>query len=599
MTNNKLFRAVSATLAASLAVAALAPAAVAAPAMMDKKWENKPQMPKQQEKTMQLTLLQMGDIHGHLIPRAHLRSDGNGAQWGGLAYMYSKIQELRAKNPNTLLFNTGDTIQGSAEALYTKGQALVDVLDHFGIVGFAPGNWDYLYGAERFVELFGNGRWGGVAANVYYDPAVYPDKAGQTVLPPYRILNLNGLKIGLMGLSTERITLAPGPFATAGFIATSEGEEVPGIVDTLRNQEKVDLVIMVSEFGLAKNVQFGEKYAGIDVILSSDMHEETSREPVVTRNGTIVTEVGQDGTRLGQIDLDIRNGKIANWKYTFHTIDSSKIKPHPKIAALIKQKRREFVAGRGFKAHINPFNGMVLKTPIDTVVGKAEVPLYRANFSDENMPGAVEGTSHDFIADAFRDQAGADIGHMRGFRYGTHVAPGDIKLEDLYHYIAIGPQVAKTTITGQMLKDDLENNADGSFNPDTFKWTGGWQQALSGVKYDLDLYASKGNRVQNVQILNRTTGQWEALDAAKSYTYAGYWYDQAPKKVGALISSNPVTPVKGAKGEVLDGTAVVVNYLKTHTANPEQNRIRLLNPLPAPVYGNPEIQPLQGVSTAY
>lgn len=556
------------------------------------------QKPAPDSKTMKLTLLQMGDIHGHMIPRAHLRNDGNGAMLGGLAYMYSKIQEIRAKNPNTLLFNTGDTIQGSAEALYTKGQVLVDVLDQFGIVGFAAGNWDYLYGAERFVELFGSGRWGGVAANVYYDPAIYPDKAGQTVLPPYRILTVNGLKIGVMGLSTERITLAPGPFATAGFIATSEGQEVPGIVDTLRNQEKVDLVIMVSEFGLAKNVHFAENYPGIDVILSADMHEET-RDPITASTGTIISEVGQDGTRLGQIDLDIRDGKIAGWKYTFNTIDTTTIKPNRMIAQLVADKRKEFVAGKFFKNHVNPFNGMVLKTPIDKVVGKADVALHRSNYSDDAVPGAIEGTSHNFIADAFRDQAGADVGHMRGFRYGTHIAPGDIKLEDLYHYIAIGPQVAKTTITGQMLKDDLENNAAGSFNSEIFKWTGGWQQALSGVKYDLDIYASAGAKVQNAQVFNKATGQWEPLDVAKSYSYAGYWYDQAPKKVGALVSSTPVTAVKGAAGETLDGTEVVVNYLKTHTANPGESRVRLLNPLPGPVHGNPEIQPLNGVTPAY
>lgn len=582
------FAASSLTLASPAASQALAPIAGVMPF----------KKPAPDSKTMKLTLLQMGDIHGHMIPRAHLRRDGNGAKLGGLAYMYSKIQEIRSQNPNTLLFNTGDTIQGSAEALYTKGQAVVDVLDQFGVVGFAPGNWDYLYGAERFVELFGNGRWGAVAANVYYDPAIYPDKAGQTVLPPYRILTVNGLKIGLMGLSTERITLSPGPFATAGFIATSDGQEVPGIVDTLRNQEKVDLVIMVSEFGLAKNVYFAENYSGIDVILSADMHEET-REPITTSNGTIISEVGQDGTRLGQIDLDIRDGKIAAWKYTFNTIDTMTIKPNRQIAQLVADKRKEFVAGKSFKNHVNPFNGMVLKTPIDKIVGKADVALYRANYSDDTMPGAVEGTSHNFIADAFREQAGTDVGHMRGFRYGTHIAPGDIRLEDLYHYIAVGPQVAKTTITGQMLKDDLESNATGSFNPEIFAWTGGWQQALSGVKYDLDLYASAGAKVQNAQVFNKATAQWEPLDVTKSYSYAGYWYDQTPKKVGAFVSSAPVTAVKGAAGETLDGTEVVVNYLKTHTANPGESRIRLVNPLPAPVYGNPEIQPLNGVNTAY
>lgn len=552
-----------------------------------------------ENRVTRLTLLQTGDIHGHLIPRVCERCPDK-PMLGGLAYMYSKIKEVRATRSNTLLFNTGDTIQGSAEALYTRGQALVNILDQFGFDGYAPGNWDYVYGAQRFIELFGNGRWGGVAANVYYDPAVYPDKAGQTVLPPYRILNVDGLKIGLLGLSTERIMLAPGAFATKGFIATSEGAELPGYIDTLRNTEKVDLVLLVSEFGLAKNVYFGENYPGIDVILSSDMHEETPK-PVITSNGTIVTEVGQDGTRLGQLDLMIRRGKIVKWNYAFHSLDIRKIKPDLKIAAMVKMARKEFVASPFFKTHVNPFNGMVLKTPIDKVVGVVESAdgLHRSYFSDHITPALVEGSSHDFLADAFRDQTGADIGHIRGFRYGTNVAQGPIKLEDLYHFIAIGPQIAKTSITGKMLKDDLESNIDGSINPDIFKWTGGWQQGLSGVKYDLDVYASKGSRIQNVKVFNRTSGTWEALDPAKSYTYAGYWYKQNPTRVGALPASSTVTPLKGANGETLDGTEVVVNYLKTHTADPELGRVNLVAPLPPPVYGNPEIQPLKGITPAH
>lgn len=586
---------VRAVIVSSLILSIAGPA-MAVPTKPTARPDNSAQRPFNQSKLIKLTLLQTGDIHGHLVPRPCLRCEDK-PMLGGLAYMYTKIKQVRASNPNTLLFNTGDTIQGSAEALFTKGQALVDILDTFGYDGFAPGNWDYVYGAKRFLELFGNGRWGGVAANVYYDPAVYPDKAGQTVLPPYRILNVNGLKIGLLGLSTERIVLAPGPFATKGFIATDDGTELPKHIDTLRNKEKVDLLILVSEFGLAKNVDFGENYDGIDVILSSDMHEET-RVPVVTRNGTIVSEVGQDGTRLGQLDLKIRRGKIVKWDYVLHRIDAGKIKPDLRIAAMVRDQRKEFVASRYFKPHTNPFNGGVLKTPIDTIVGTAEIGLHRSNFTGNNMAATIEGTSHDFLADAFREETGADIGHIRGFRYGTNVAVGPIKLEDLYHFIPIGPQIAKTTITGQMLKNDLEANLDGSLNPDLFKWTGGWQQGLSGVRYDLDVYAAKGNRVQNPRVYNRQTKVWEALNPEKTYTYAGYWYAQSPKRVGALPASAPVTPLKGASGEVLDGTEVVVNYLKTHTANPEIERIKLLNPLPAPAYINPEMQPLKGVTPA-
>lgn len=569
-------------------------------AATEKSGFSKPEFNQSQEvnknRITKLTLLQTGDIHGHMIPRPCLRCEER-PMLGGLAYMYTKIKQVRAKNPNTLLFNTGDTIQGSAEALFTKGQALVNVLDQFGYNGYAPGNWDYVYGIDRFLELFGNNRWGGVAANVYYDENVYPEKVGQTLLPPYRILTVDGVKIGLLGLSSERAINALGGWVTKGIKFTSDGAELPGYIDTLRNKEKVDLILLVSEFGLAKNVYFGENYDGIDVIMSSDMHEETP-EPVITRNGTIVTEVGQDGTRLGQLDLKVRRGKIVKWDYTFHRIDAGKIKPDWRIAAMIKNQRKEFVASRFFKTHVNPFNGAILKTPIDTVVGTAEIGLHRSNFTDTNMSAGVEGTSSDFLADAFRAEANADIGQIRGFRYGTNVAPGPIKLEDLYHFMPIGAQIAKVTVTGQGIKNQLEGSANGSFNPDIFAWTGGWLNGYSGLKFDLDVYASQGSRIQNLKVYDRQTKTYVPINPKASYTFAGYWYAQNPTDIGGVKAKTAVSPIKGPNGETLDATELVVNYLKTHTANPELNRVTLINPLPQPAYGNREEQPLKGVSTA-
>lgn len=563
-----------------------------------------------------LTLIQIGDLHGHLIPRPNLRSsDGlSMVDEGGLARIYTLISQIRAGNPKkTLLFNTGDTIQGGAEALYSNGQAMVDILDTFAIDGFAAGNWDWVYGVERFVELFGPGtgpggpgnspggtgtRWGAVAANAYYDSFYYPDKAGQLILPPYIIKRVNGLKIGILGLTTDRLLGALGPWATAGVVFTDDGAELPYYINILRNEERVDLVILVSEFGLSKNILLAEKYPGINVVFSADMHEVTPKA-VVTSTGTIVSEAGQDGTRLAELRLIMKGKTIVNWEYIYHTVTED-ITSDPTIAAMVEDVRKYYVDGPFFEPHVHPINGTELTTPIDTIVGYAAIDLYRGNFSNEDMPGVIEGASSDFLSDAFRDQAMVDIGHIRGFRYGTHIRQGGaIKLEDIYHYIPIGPQIAKTTITGAQLKTQLETTIDGCLT-DPFKWGGGWVNGYGGVTFDLNPYASNGNRTSNIMVNRYSTGTWEPLNTSASYGFAGYWYSQNPYNVGGLTTTALPTPVTGSGGETLDATQVVVNYLNTlpgQWANPELHRINLLYPLPEPSYGNPEIQPLLGVAT--
>ena len=550
-----------------------------------------------------ITLVQIGDIHGHLIPRPRLRKDGEDVNEGGLARLYTRIQTIRARNKNVLLFNTGDTIQGSAEALYTRGQALIDVLDQFGINGMANGNWDYVYGKDRYLELFGVGtgtgpsktRYGAVAANVYHAGTT------QLLLPPYFVQNVNGVKIGVLGLSSERAINALGPFVTNGIDFTSAAAEVPVYVDILKNKEKVDVIVLLSEFGLAKNVLIANNNPDIDVVMSSDMHEETPRA-IIADSGAMVSEVGQDGTRLTEISLVIQSGqggkRIVSRTHRWHGIND-RIRPNFKIAGLIKRIRAPFVAGPFMRPHTNPINGTVLTTPINKVVGIARVDLYRGNFSDDPMPGVLEGSSSDFFSDVFRDQAGADIGHFRGFRYGTRVRPGPIKLEDIYHFIPVGPQIAKVTLKGQQIKNNIENSADSALNPDAFAWKGGWLNGYGGIRMDIDPYRSKGQRASNIRVKRAVTGEWEPLNLSASYTFAGYWYAQDPQVVGGVRTPQPVTVVKGAGGETLDGTQVVVNYLKTNTANPELGRVNLLVPLPPPVYGNPEIQPLRGVPTLY
>src|SRR5215468_1128615 len=392
----------------------------------------------------EVTFIHMGDVHGHLMPRPSLSSKNQAATEGGLARMFTAINDIRTRRgkAKTLLVNTGDSIQGSAEALFTRGQALVDVLNRFGIDAYAPGNWDWVYGVERVLELFGGATpkapWHALAANAYYDGEPYADRSGSRVLPPYLIRAVDGVTIGIISFTTDRGPQVVGRAVTRGVRFTKGDAELKELVTLLREGEQVALVIMISELGLSNNIRLAEQTPGIDVILSSDMHEITGK-PFVTRTNTVITEVGQDGQAIGELNLTVTDGRMSGWKWTLHHIDD-RITPDRSIAALVTQIRKPFLSGRDFKPQLNPFNGTKLTQPIDTVVGRTQVALHRMNSTTREPPAVIEGSSHILLADAFRHATEADVAAIRGFRYGTVVPPGPIKLEDLYHFIAIGPQ---------------------------------------------------------------------------------------------------------------------------------------------------------------
>lgn len=547
----------------------------------------------------EITVIHMGDLHGHLMPHPNLRSDGKGQSEGGVARIHTLVKNIRRARPNqTLLVNTGDTLHGGAEAMFTQGEAMIKVLNLFRMDAYAPGNWDYVYGSKNFVDYFAGpspkADWNPVISNLYYDN--YPGaeaKNGQQVAPPYVIKNINGLRVGILGFTSDRGPQAGDPNITKGLKFTSGAVEYERYVRRLR-ELKVDLVVVISELGLHGNLTLADRFPGVDVILSSDKHEVTVK-PIVSRHGTLLVEQGMDGQVVGEMRLVVKNGRVVDKTYISHRI-TDKLRADPAIALAVQSVRRPFVAGPQFKAGEvkNPFNGSPLRHPIDTVIGQTEVPLYRSNFSNEAMPAVIEGSSHDFLTDAFRVMTGAQLAGITGFRYGTTVAPGPIRMEDLYHYMPIGPQIAKGELTGAQIKRTLEGAPQGDQGRPG-EWINGWTAGYSGLTADFDPLAPQGSRVSNI----RVNGQ--LLKPEASYTVAGFYYDQVPTLINRVPAKN-ISVLKDKDGSILDGTDVVKLYVESlpgKTLTPQAltlNRIRLVNPLPAEKHGVREMQPLGAMS---
>lgn len=471
--------------------------------------------------TGKVTLIHTGDIHGHLVPRPNLRSDAVGySMEGGVARMYTLIQNLRKEATEnrvdtSLLLNTGDTLQGSGEALFSRGQAMIDVLNKFGFEAHVPGNWDFLYGTARFEETFKGtattlplANWNALGSNLYYtnqfddsavcgvtamDPATGTVRPRKRVLPTYMIKQVGNVKVGIVGFTTARAIAAVGTSVTQNYMFTDGKTEVPCFVDKLRNVEKVDVVVMMSEMEMSRDIQIAETLSPApDVILNSDMHERTTAPiDVVHADGshTLIVEEGQDGTVVGNLKLEVENGKITEWEFKQHVVTDD-IKEDKAIAAKVTEVRAPYVTGTFVPGQTVTVGGntTMLMRPVDEVIATTMVGLHRSNFVDEDMPGVVEGTSHDLIADAMAAIGQAQSASLRGFRYGTHVPPGgSITMEDIYHYIPIAAKLGRTNkACGADLKFAIENSIGGAFHSDPAQWTGGWMFGYSGLNMDVD-----------------------------------------------------------------------------------------------------------------
>lgn len=546
----------------------------------------------------EITLIQMGDIHGHLMPRPNVRSDSTGRMEGGLARMKTKIDQIRNAKKHNLLINTGDTTQGSGEALYTRGQALVDVIDLFNIDVFAPGNWDFVYGKERFVELFSattypaatitSKRWGAIAANVYH-AGVTP---AASILPPTSFKMLNGLKLGIIGCTTNRGPQAVGLWVTDGLTFTDCAAEVKAHAAAFRNATRpstgsgdpggaVDLVIVASEIEIGRNMQLLKELTAeqhVDIVFNSDMHEEV-KEPIRVSTAAgftaLIVEQGMDGTQLGELKLEVDRAlpvgqRITDWQYKQHDIND-RLKENPAVKAKIDAVRAPYTTGYvapttcdSTSIYWNMFSETCLHGSLDAVVGTAPEALHRSNFSDEAVPAVLEGSSHNWIADGIRWWAGSDAATIRGFRYGTTVpAHANITRNDLFHYIPIGPRVAKVSrITAVQLRNQVDNSSRSVFGQDpAIDWRGGWLFGYSAdgfsLKFDPYSVSTVDNNSNNGNPLYAPLTPAE-IAAGKIDKFAGY---RKPSRARDLTVRMPCASLPAAE------QAGCVDSALTHITN--------------------------------
>lgn len=594
----------------------------------------------------ELVFIHTGDFHGDLQAHSNLRA-GAAQQEGGLARVATVVKSIRARNAKkTIYVHTGDTISGSAEATFTRGAALVKIVDQLGVDAFTPGNWEFSFGIYRYLQFFGHPtqlnaiapgdenamavvippfeqgpiasygkpfadgyRWGALSANAYYngarlDPGVVDAGVGNLLTRPYKVMTVNGVKVGMFACTTNRGPQVVSSVITTGIsFSNCKGEirfpqnqaiawdsathpnrgqennagdvgfrvvpEIPKWVKHLREVEKVDLVVMLSEAGLAENIFNAENIDGIDLIFSSDMHEKTTLPVVVTQPSgkkTVIVEQGEDAAQVGELEVSFKNGKLKSWEWKAHSIDQT-VREDPAVAALVAQVVSPYYAAGSYAQdrhtlapwyYQNPYNGAELSDPLDTVIGVTEIELSRNRFSNEYNPGAfimpavIEGSGHDLIVDAFRVMSGADVGAIRGFRYTNTVAPGPITLGDIYHYMPIGAMVAKASIPATPLDEpadkrgnldwprnllqEIELSGNSSMDPLVTEWSGGWVWNYSGIHFDFEPFNpnfkpalhNNGSRVSNAILQDAVN---TPLSEKGQVMYASYYYDGDPNRV--------------------------------------------------------------------
>ncbi|KAF0099871.1 MAG: sulfate thiol esterase SoxB [bacterium] len=424
---------------------------------------------------------------------------------GGFAHLKTLVDKVRASRPGSLLLDGGDTWQGSATALWTNAQDMVDACIALGVDVMTP-HWEMTYGAQRVQEIV-NGDFKKAGVDFVAQNVVTND-FGDQVFKPYVMRVINGVQVAIVGQAFPYTPVANPRWMIPDWSFGIRDDGMQKWVDEAR-AKGAQVVVVLSHNGMDVDLKMANRVTGIDAIFGGHTHDGVP-QPIQVKNAkgvTLVTNAGSNGKFLGVMDFDVKDGKVKGWKYRLMPVFSNLLPADAKMDALIKKIRAPFEAKLNEKLAVT------------------EGVLYRR--------GNFNGTYDQMICDALMKVKGADAAFSPGFRWGTSLLSGDvITMEKLMDQVAITyPQTTLTDMTGETIHTIMEDVCDNLFNADPYYQQGGDMVRVGGIQYTIDPNKTIGKRITDMTLKGK------AVDPNKKYKVAGW----AP--VGEGVQGAPIWDV--------------------------------------------------------
>jgi S-sulfosulfanyl-L-cysteine sulfohydrolase len=419
---------------------------------------------------------------------------------GGFAHLATLVKRLKASRPGALLLDGGDTWQGSATALWTKGQDMIDAQKLLG-VDLMTGHWEFTYGQDRVKQVVENDfkdRIEFLAQNVA------TADFGDPVFKPYVIREVNGVSVGIIGQAYPYTPIANPRYFVPDWTFGIKESELQKQIDEVR-AKGAKIVVLLSHNGMDVDLKLATRVSGLDTILGGHTHDAVP-QPMMLMNGTTITSAGSNGKFLGVMDYDVSGGEVRQ-SYRLLPVFSNLLPPDPDMAAYIAKARAPFESKLAEKLAVT------------------EGLLYRR--------GNFNGTLDQVILDALMAVKGAEIAFSPGFRWGTSILPGEaITTERVMDWSAVTyPSTTLNDISGEQVKTILEDVCDNLFNPDPYYQQGGDMVRVGGLTYTCTPGETIGKRISDMRLKGKP------IEAGKLYKVASW----APVAQG--VSGEPIWDV--------------------------------------------------------
>lgn len=467
------------------------------------------------ERSADIVILYTSDVHCGI---------NQGFGYAGLAEVYKHLEE---QGNAVILVDDGDNIQGEPVGTMTKGEALVDLMGKVGYSVAIPGNHEFDYGMDQFLDLAKNASFTYISCNF--------NREGELIFDPYVIRELDGVKVAFVGVTTPQTLIS----STPRYFQNEEGEYIygffqdetgEGVYNAVQNAvdsaraEGAEYVVVLAHLGNEEECRpwtyadVISNVSGIDVFLDGHSHD-TDQVVMKDKDGKDVLR-SACGTKLAHIGY-VRittDGKISTGLYNWNNSESAPallgiqndVSAYVEEATgALQEKLKEVVA-----------TSQVLLTINDPVaVTESGSPIRMVRRAETNLG--------DLCADAYRDQSGADVAFVNGGGVRVNINAGDITLNDILKVHPFGNAMCVIEVTGQQILDALEWGAHGIPGEN-----GGFLQ-VSGLSYEIHSYIESPCKSDENSLFTGIEGErrvknvligGEPIDPEATYTLASHNY---------------------------------------------------------------------------
>ena len=462
----------------------------------------------------QLTILQINDVHGYLESHPELYYTSEGIELreaGGYSRIKSIVENIRKDTGQVLFLDNGDTFHGTYEAVESEGESLVPILNNLGLDAMTF-HWDIGYGPDVLLKRQEELNYPILAINAY-------DKdTHELYTKPYIIKEIQGVKVGIIGIASNIIDKTMPKKFSQGLYFTNGSDELPKYLKEVR-ENGAEVTVVLSHLGFPQDVKLIEETPGIDVVVSGHTHNRL--EHLQKDNDTFIMQSGSHGSFVGKLTLTLFGGKPVTATHELIDVEES-IAEDETMKNLVHQA-------------MEPHRDMLSK-----VIGKTDVVLHRGN--------ALESPMDNLLLSSMLEETGAELAFSNGWRYGAPVPKGDVTLRHLHQIIPVNPPVSTVDITGAELWAMMEENLENTYSRDPFHQMGGYVKRGLGLKIYLKIENEKGRRIQKFYVGD------EEIDLTKTYKACYVTNQGVPSKYGTNHKKTETSAIEALE-----------KYLKNHT----------------------------------